>query len=326
MNKRNNNPSQAHSRSAFTLIELLVVISAILVLASLTVGVMASSQEDARLAATRSRVQVIEKLLETELEDYEVRRSPIPFRNVSFLVDRLVMRGQWVNDPANLRLHVRNLRRMITLDLIRAEMPDFRDPTTPLGQFPTPRFVSYLQNDLGLTTAEIATAFQSSATANVFRWTGWGNGRDNTDPSINSAEILYQILSELESGGSNGIDLLGNAAVGDNDGDGLQEVVDAWGDPLRFEFQQRIVVPEEQNFATATATPAANRSGVWETLDPMMFPAPTPQITDFNAILPNLPSEVRFFISSDKLLENDGDLPDFMLSRSLRPLLYQFDP
>ena len=133
-------------RSAFTLIELLLVIAIVAVLGSLAVGVIESAQQDARVSATQARVQMIEKLMETELEDYEVKRSPLPFRNLQAIASRIVLEGQWTNVPASSRLHIRNLKRMLTLDLVRAELPDFRDGVggDVIGVFPTKRFIDYL--------------------------------------------------------------------------------------------------------------------------------------------------------------------------------------
>ena len=100
---------------------------------------------------------------------------------------------------------------------------------------------------------------------------------------------------------------------GDTDGDGVLEVVDAWGEPLRFEFHQRIIVPAEQNVA-APPNPAPNmRTGVWETVNPTFFPN-FAAATDFNVVLPNLPSEIEFYVTSGRLFEIDGSPSDFQSS------------
>ena len=310
---KQSSPRASLRRSAFTIIELLLVIAIVAVLGSLAVGVIESAQQDARVSATQARVQMIEKLMEVELEDYEVRRSPLPFNNIGALVARIVLRMEWNGAPANLRLHAKNLKRMITLDLIRAEMPDFQDGNSAnLGQFPTPRFIRYLTEDLKLTEGSggdidtiVRAAYQGHTTANVFRWTSWqGANAANSDPSANSAEVLYRILSDLDVDGTNGIDVLGAPAVGDTDGDGFLEIVDAWGEPLRFDFHQRIIIPAEQNVAAPPTFLPPMRSGVWEIVNPMLFPG-FAEVTDFNVVLPNLPSEIEFYVTSDRLLETD---------------------
>ena len=118
--------SQAGSdRTAFTLVELLLVVSIIAILASLAVGVMAQAQNDAAIAATRSRMTLIEKILEIELENYEVRRSPVSFAGIGGLI------GASTLTPGNTLLHAKNLKRMIIADLIRAETVSYTHLTLP---------------------------------------------------------------------------------------------------------------------------------------------------------------------------------------------------
>lgn len=313
-------------RAAFTLIELLVVISAIAVLASLAVGMMTSAQEDSRVGATRARIQIIQKMMETELEDYEARRSPVPFRNLGALVSVITARNQWIGTPENLTIHARNLKRMITLDLIRAEMPDFRDGVSAnLGSFPTPQFLQYLQSDLQLTNADITNVvgpvFRGAATGNVLRWNNWGDG-DAVDPdeaATNSAEVLYRILADLDVDGTSGLDVIGNAAIGDTDGDTFPEIIDAWGEPIAFEFQQRILVPVELEMAPPSSPAPSMRSGVWAEYDNTANPnlVPRQRMTDFFPVLPVLPSDIRFFVSSERLLEIDGQPTDFVSSTDI---------
>ena len=119
------------SRSAFTLIELLLVISIVAVLGTLAVGVIGSAQEDARVAASRARATLIQKAMEVELEDYEVRRSPIPFGTITAMRDVIISGGFWVPDAENLGLHAKNLKRMIVADLIRSEFPSGRNGLPP---------------------------------------------------------------------------------------------------------------------------------------------------------------------------------------------------
>ena len=307
--------------AAFTLIELLVVISTLAVLASLAVGVMASAQNDARAADTRARVQMIQKMMEVELEDYEVRRSPVSFPSLGAMVDRIGLRNEWANTPQTRLLHARNLKRMITLDLIRAEMPDFRDGVVAnLGSFPSEAFVQYLRNNLKLTNQDfvdvVRPAFRGTATGNVLRWNNWGGGVDPNESAANSSEILYRILNDLDVDGTSGIDVIGTAAIGDTDGDTVPEIVDAWLEPIAFEFHQRILVPVELEMAAPnTATPTM-RSGIWTEYDNSINPNLTAQqrMTDFFPILPVLPSEIRFYVSSEKLQEIDGQPADFVSS------------
>src|SRR5690606_9033951 len=56
---------------------------------------------------------------------------------------------------------------------------------------------------------------------------------ENHDPSTESSECLYLILTEPSLGNSIVADI-DRRFIRDSDGDGLPEFVDAWGKPLRF--------------------------------------------------------------------------------------------
>ena len=304
----------------FTLVELLLVIAVIAVLSTLAVGVIGSSQNDAKVAATRSRIQVIEKLLAAELEDFEVRRSPLPFPVISTITGLVTSKPtpKWSAGPTaaptqNFLTHTRNLKRILTLDLMRSEYPDISaGGPIVLGQFPSPQLQNFFTDELNLTDAEVAqivvTARQYN-TANVTRWSGTTITSTGDALVADSSEILYQILSQLDVGGTNGLDSIGgNRATGDSDGDGVPEVVDAWGGPIAFQFHQNLIIPTEQDvpLTVALGPPVNNESGVWVDWDgPERF-------TNFSVTLPVLPSEVRFFMTSARLQEIDGEPTDFI--------------
>ena len=122
--------------------ELLLVITIIAIIASLGVGVMAQAQDDARAAATRSRISLIQEILEIELENYEVRRSPISIVDTIALVR---MSGLTDGASGNRDLmHVKNLKRMLMADLIRAEIPDGSITGGDPGAFPSTILLNYL--------------------------------------------------------------------------------------------------------------------------------------------------------------------------------------
>ena len=324
-----------HARGGFTLVELLLVVAIIAVLSTLGISVIASSQNDARVAATRSRMEVIEELLATEIEDFEVRRSPLPF-DVLSVITRLVVQKPTPKWSTDIRIHARNLKRMLTVDLMRSEFPDlssFPDGgPVVLGQFPSPQIQNYFQNELQLTADEVSSIVNTArqhTTANVSRWSGWGGGTVRN--AANSAEILYEILSDLDTGGSTGLDSIGGSqATGDTDNDGFPEVIDAWGDPIAFQFHQTLVILAEQegppaNNAPTLLPPTSTESGVWKDWEgPERFTNfadildtvdPVPLAVRAFVALPVLPSEVRFFLSSEKILEIEGQPTDFITAR-----------
>lgn len=302
-------------RSAFTLIELLLVISIVAVLGSLAVGVIGSAQEDARIAASRARVTLIQKAMEVELEDYEVRRSPIPFSAIGALTSAVpnnVWEGSAQGDP-NFLLHAKNLKRMIVADLIRSEFPSGRlGAPVRLGKFPSQTLLQYMVNTLQLNPQLVNSDFNTSffhrvQPANVSRWARWGGFEDPSylPANINdanqdqlaqlfadSSEVLYGVLSQLEFDGTNVIDSLGTAAIGDTDGDGFSEIIDAFGQPMAFEFHQKNAVPGVPGTGGAA-------TGVW-----VMSPSGL-EMTNFESVKPVLPTELRFYVTSQRLLEID---------------------
>lgn len=325
MNTDDNNPSQTNLRSAFTLIELLLVISVIAVLASLSVNVIASAQQDARVASTRARIALIESVMEVELEDYEVRRSPISFRAIGDLTAS-VPNSVWANSGRNAAtgvvennflLHAKNLKRMIVADLIRSEFPSGRDgQPAGLGVFPSGLFRNYLRG-LNISDNDIDQAFRRSQPANVSRWAGWVGfaappadfnnltANEISQLRADSAEVLYAVFSQLEFEGTSALDALGSSAVGNTDGDSFPEIIDAFGDPIAFEFHQRNIAP------VPSTSSSGGDTGVWSTpvADPSTGELERPMI-NFEFVNPVLPSDIRFFATSETLAEIDGDPVD----------------
>ena len=64
-----------------------------------------------------------------------------------------------------------------------------------------------------------------------------GDG-DGFDDFNLPGEYLYAILERINVDGTPAIEFLGDAAVGNTDGDGFKEVVDAWGEPMNLRLWQ----------------------------------------------------------------------------------------
>ena len=128
-------------RKAFTLIELLFAVAILAVLSTLAVGIIGSAQEDARAAATQSRITNIENLLLLQMEDYEVRRLPIRIFGNNTGDETLEKGVENANITNDTRFHIRNLKRRVMADIINAEMPRNRDNiddgTPNFNDFPT---------------------------------------------------------------------------------------------------------------------------------------------------------------------------------------------
>ena len=307
------NLASRHARGGFTLVELLLVIAIIAVLSTMAVGIIASSQRDARVAATRSRVNIIDRIIQSELENYEFRRSPVPERVLIALTNQLTDPNgitRW--DRNRFLIHFRNLRRMINADLIRTEMPSGLGKINNLGIFPSAELTAYLDS-VGVSVADLAR-FRP---AGVRRWANWNFGDDNArimgsqsqiDEQIrsDSAEILYQLLGQIEFNGTSARDALGSSAFGDPDGDDQLEVVDAFGDPIGFQLLQENLIPENVN-------PVLRVNGDWASsnqvavLDVENNDAASNIMGLINAVRPVRPDQIRGFFSSITLDEINGE-------------------
>ncbi len=224
---------QSPSRDGFTLIELLLVIAIMAVLATMSLGLMASATEDAKVSATQSRIAKIEALMQFEMDDYEVRRLPF---NTSALGAFVGANPHATGAGYRPGVQLRNLRRRIVAELINAEMPSASN--TDLGQFPTPDFRTWLQanysNPVGAITLEsylLAPQFRPSG---VEYWNRFG-------PLVNlPSEYLYEILKRIDFDGASGLESFSGSATGDTDGDGVFEIVDAFGEPMQMRVLQVI--------------------------------------------------------------------------------------
>lgn len=304
------------NRAAFTLVELLLVVAIIAILASLGVGVMAQAQNDASVAATRSRISIIEKILEIELEDYEVRRSPVSLATLSLMAQQLD------SDSDRFLLHVKLLKRMIMADLIRAEMPDGSiSGGTNIGEFPTFALRDFFQRDLNIDVTAFTEMQQGNKPATVAEWETWAanylggtvptpanwppirdsNPRDIIiEDAVLKSELLYAMLSRIDVDGVPATDTLGPQAIADTNNNGFNEIVDGWGEPLFLQWQQEVMTgdPEEGLWDVSNTEVMCGLSCEHELADSGVG------VKDY--VFPVLPTQIRPFMTSEKLLAIDG--------------------
>ncbi len=268
-----NRKSTKKSHPGFTLVELLLAISIMAVLATMSLALMRSATEDAKESATLARISKIEAMLQLELENYEVRRLPI---------NRSILEAAAVGPPQQQLLEMRDLKRRIIADIINTEMPrPYFDATRreykPLSNItesvqigtdlsPPPFYYPHPNSGLPL-----SLGLEAVPPAGVQRWNSVKaaypstqySSEDTSVPRLAKfdlpAEYLYEILSRIDYDGTSGIESLGNAAVGDTDGDGIFEVIDSWGEPMVWRIVQVIVGSEDStdwnNWAPVTLIP-----------------------------------------------------------------------
>lgn len=202
-------------RPAFTLVELLVVMGVLAMMSSLVLVGLASAAEQARVARTRSQVQKIHELLMTRWEDYRYRRvEALESSDTTGLTStqRVLLKHRYRVDK------IRQLMRM--------EMPCHKEDV------------------LFDATDQVANAGEESLARNAGAPALWRRYRRtvasrtgdiaNWTTPYDDAECLYMILESIQDGETNGLDFFKPSEIGDLDGDGMPEILDGWGRPIRF--------------------------------------------------------------------------------------------
>jgi prepilin-type N-terminal cleavage/methylation domain-containing protein len=210
-----------HSHRGFTLVELLVVISIIAILTGITLFSLRGVQEDAKERRTRAIVARINEQIVRHWESYRTR--PVPVR---------IPAGTDPRTAAQMRLSA--LRK-----LMRMELPDRKSDLLydeRFGGFNLEQMRVPLESTPTLWQAYIRRARQQIishhglAASEVDAW----QNDDYWTPQYRNAEILYLILATMRDGDSTGLDFFRESEIGDVDEDGMPEILDAWGMPIRF--------------------------------------------------------------------------------------------
>lgn len=190
-----NNTSSAH-RDAFTLAELLVVIAIIGVVASMALFTLRGVREDARERRARAQVTKIHELIMHKWESYRTR--PVRLARPVRLENR-------PTDPVKAaRKRLQALR-----ELMRKELPDRK--------------------------TDVTSNFPSRLASKPALWQAYGRrASDSWTEANEEAECLYLILAAMRDGNTTGLDFFPEDEIGDVDDDGMPEILDPWGVPIRF--------------------------------------------------------------------------------------------
>ncbi len=187
-------------RNAFTLIELLVVVATILLLMSLTAVAVSSARSSQRRNQTRVTISKINEVLTSQWRTY-------PSQSVSLPKDLMANGKNWMDNGWTLDKYKRCYR--ITGDM----PPNWKDvqiiATNSSGQFKTRAQKTYRQF--------------------------WTQKTQTPTDQYADGECLF--LTVMYGGFAGCLDCAGLRSgkdFKDVDGDGFQEFVDAWGNPLGF--------------------------------------------------------------------------------------------
>lgn len=200
------------ARRGFTLIELLMVITILAVLGGLALSMIGGARHEANAARTETQIRRIKQFIDARLEDYTVRM--LPFRPAS-------PNKQWA-------------RNRILIEYARTEMPCRLSQITGAASYPSAHFQSDFNTDtVNFDMADIGT-LNSNVPAMRTRMIRELIAAPAATTANEQAECLYEILNSHNDYGSSGLDFIFRGEIGDKDGDGHKEILDAWGDPMMF--------------------------------------------------------------------------------------------
>lgn len=189
---------------AFTLIELLITMSIIAIMASMVLVGLYSAQSAGKESKTKALIAKLDSIIKNRWESYRTRRVP-------------------VNLPVGMpRAESAKARLDALRDLMRLEMPDRWSDVT---DNPAAPFAS-VNNPMPITIARpsVSAGYLRKYNALVSPPSGQYAG----------AECLYLIVMSGLSEEGDAREVFKPGDVGDVDGDGMREFIDAWGQPIKF--------------------------------------------------------------------------------------------
>ncbi len=206
----------------FTLIELLVVIMLIGIMASFVLVALAGVTTQAKEDRTRAQIMKIHELLMEQWEEYQYRRVP----------PTQAMRNHMQGGAKLNSVQLAQQRLLALRELMRMEMPtyisDIANPSKFIAgsagnaPYQPSRWRAYNQRALRINADwlqpdSIGDDLERKAVAD-----------------FQQAECLYLILSQIRDADSSALEFFTEKEIGDVDGDGMKEILDGWGNPIRW--------------------------------------------------------------------------------------------
>ncbi len=231
MPKRN-----TQTRNAFTLIELLTVISIIGFLAGMFLVAYRGAAQEATAQKTRSTIQKISEVLNSRLEEYST--YPIALQNINAPMGAIPGNAVSLGGAADYEtptLLLERARLLSLRDIIAMEMPDHPDDLkwSTVGN---PAYWNTLTRPMvtGLVVGGNPVLVKNKPTSRVRGLVRRLSSLPGWETAFANAELLFLIVEDSDLNGTSAIELFGASEVGDKDGDGLNEFIDGYGNPIQW--------------------------------------------------------------------------------------------
>lgn len=242
MNTQSNTRRHSSVRRALTLVELLVAVGLISFVASMFLVAYRSAATEATRMRTMSTIRKITEVITARMQEYEnlpvTFGFPIPANSVPVLAP-----NDPNYEPATVlieRARLAGLREMIC-----TEMPDHPDDikwTTTWrnreGVLNNTFRATGLQSWNGTTNvpvnAQVALTMRKRRLQSRLSIPGTNNPIDGWETTNANAELLYLIVEDSNLNGSSALEMFGRSEIGDTDGDGLSEFLDANRRPIQW--------------------------------------------------------------------------------------------
>jgi prepilin-type N-terminal cleavage/methylation domain-containing protein len=210
-------------RRGFTLIELLVVMTVIAILASMVLAGLYSANESAKLAKTKATIAKLHGQILERWDSYRTRRLPL-------------ILGESNPNETTQQFAARRLKALWTLQ--RLEMPDdYSEIATDFAGIPTKFDPITVDASFSALRGNALQQAYVNAGKNAYDDLVAG-GRTPTEAKTllteqnASAECLY-LMFALGMNADEEVRVL-ESELGDTDHDGIPEIIDGWGRPIRW--------------------------------------------------------------------------------------------
>lgn len=222
------------NRSGFTLIELLVVIAIITFLTATLTTVVGMMITTARVKATRSTIKKANEILKDRLDAFEraIQKQEERSSNNPLYLSKIY---EWSDGWAVDRLN----------EIQERDFPN-TDAFDKLKKIFAKKYIFY--SLFGQRFTDFSPSLSPPDAS---------KHKEETE----SSECFYYFLTQLDAFGLSpaSIDSFNSSELQDTDGDGLMEIVDAWGNPIRFyRWPTRLVKPDGSIIVFKPSEPTVN--------------------------------------------------------------------